>query len=41
MFFCNYSQKNKNTATTSQAMSRYICKQDFWSINELFCKLKA
>jgi hypothetical protein len=40
-FFCNYSQKNKKTATTWHAVGRYICEPDFWSINELFGKLKA
>jgi hypothetical protein len=41
VFFCNYTQKNKNTATTWHGVGRYICESDFWSINRLFRKLKA
>jgi len=40
-FFCNYSQKNDNTATSWHGIGRYICEPDYWSINGLFGKLKA
>ena len=40
-FFCNYTQKNKKTATRRHTVGRYICESDFWSTNGLFEKLKA
>jgi phage shock protein PspC (stress-responsive transcriptional regulator) len=39
VFFCNYTQKNKIHARTGVLKACYICKPDFWSLNQLFREL--
>lgn len=41
VFFCNNTQKNMKDTDILKVSARYICKPDFWSMNQPFGKSKV